>query len=266
MDRLILPADTSPKDTRWQFPIKALTKAMQATEDTDGPFSIERHRLSMHYDRALYELSDGNLINVTIASANKRWDQRAIPVCVPIFRGLKSYRLLLVNSHSLHSFHDIRTLEDLRPCRAGVVYQWATENILDKAGCKLVRASTYEGLFSMLAARRFDYIPRAVSDIYREIEIRTKKNPDLRVEPTLALYIPNPQYFYVAPAFPRLADRIRRGMGIIAANGTQERIFHEAFDEAIRRADLNHRRIIRIENPDLPEDIPPDDPILRIRP
>ncbi|MEZ7196626.1 hypothetical protein [Pseudodesulfovibrio karagichevae] len=266
MDRLVLPADTSPLDTRWRFPLEVLTRAMMATEDTDGPFCIGRYRLPMHFDRALAELGDGKSINVSIATASREWDEKALPVRVPIFRGVKSYRLLLVNSQSLDRFRDVRTMDDFRRLKGGVVYQWISEDILDRTGCALVRATSYEGLFSMLAARRFDYIPSSLSDCYREASTRTVKNPDLRVEPTLALYIPCPQFFYVSPAFPGLADRIRRGMAILDGNGTLDRMFHDNFDETIRRADLNHRRIIRIDNPNLPDGIPPEDPVLHIRP
>lgn len=266
LDRLVLPADTSPMDTRWRFPLKVLIRAMQATEKTDGPFCIGRYRLPMHFDRALDELSDGKSINVSIATASREWDEQALPVRVPIFRGVKSYRLLLVNSQSLDRFRAVRTMDDFRRCKGGVVYQWVSEDILDRAGCALVRAASYEGLFSMLAARRFDYIPSSLSDCYSEASARIAKNPDLRVEPTLALYIPTPQYFYVSPAFPGLADRIRRGMEILDSNGTLDRMVHETFDETIRRADLNHRRIIRTDNPNLPDGIPPDNPVLRIRP
>ena len=76
------------------------------------------------------------------------------------------------------------------------------------------------------------------------------------IEPTLAIYLPIPTYFFVSPATPELADRIERGMNEIVLDGTFDIEFYKEFGEFIRLAKLKQRNTLRVENPDLSEETP----------
>ena len=93
-------------------------------------------------------------------------------------------------------------------------------------------------------------MPRAIYEIYDELNTRKANLKDVVIEPTLALYIPMVSYVYVSPKEPRLAKRIEKGLRIMIATGEIKSILHKYYDDEINRADLNNRTIIKIDNPD----------------
>ena len=90
--------------------------------------------------------------------------------------------------------------------RIGLGSQWSTTKILRAAGFNVVAGSSYDGLFWMLDHDRFDVFPRGVNEIFQEIEARRDSLPNLMIEPSLALYVPTPYYFFVSPQTPRLSS------------------------------------------------------------
>lgn len=255
LDEVRIPPNSSNLDKRTTYPQLLLTEAMKATEPTDGPFVITccEHRMSR--DRGMSELTSGNLINVYPASFHKKWATKALVVKIPIYKGLRSYRLLLINRNDLDRFAGVKTLEDLKTLRVGVGSQWPIVPAFEEKGLRVVTGSSYDGLFAMLDSNRFDYFPRGLGDIYTEVENRQKHFPNLFIEPRLAINCPLPIYFYVSPNNPELADRIRRGLEILIADGTYDAMFHERFDKTIDRAQLDKRRILFIHNPMLENEI-----------
>ena len=102
----------------------------------------------------------------------------------------------------------------------------------------------------MLKWARFDYIPRAVYEIYDELERRQPDLKSLVVEPTLALYLPMSTYIHISPQEPCIARRIEVGLRKLIANGEIKTILDKYYAEDISRANLKNRRIIKISNPD----------------
>ena len=116
-------------------------------------------------------------------------------------------------------------------------------------GYNVLRVHNYESLFKMLNARRFDYIPRGVHEIYDELEARSKDIDNLMVEPHIVLLMPLPTYTYVSPKEQRLAKRIEIGLKKIIANGELDKLFNRYYADDITRANLSRRKVIEIKTP-----------------
>jgi len=257
-DKIKLLPGFSPTDQRYRHPNLILTKALEATIESDGPFEISYFAKPMVRARALIEIIKGRVINVHIAATRDEWEKNTIPIRIPILKGLLGYRLLLVHKKELESFKSLHDIETLKRFKAGSGSQWTTTKVLKKSGFNVVAGTDYEGLFTMLNAHRFDYFPRGVNEIFHEFDSRKEKYPNINIEPTKILYFPTPSYFFVSPKYPLLADRIRRGLETIIRNGMFDTLFKEKYGDIILRAKFNDKKILKIDNPFLSPETPLD--------
>ena len=258
LDEIKLLPGFLPTDQRYHYPDLVLTEALEATIESDGPFKISYASEAMVRKRALFSIIDGHAVNVHIAATQHDWEKKTIPIRIPILKGLLGYRLLLVHKKDLEKIKTIHDIEGFKKLKVGSGSHWTTTLVLKKAGFNVVEGSHYEGLFGMLNLHRFNYFPRGVNEIFHEFESMKEKYPNINIEPTKVLYFPTPSYFFVSPKYPKLAERIRRGLEIIIRNGVLDRLFVENYGEAIIRARFNDREIFKIENPFLAPETPLD--------
>jgi ABC-type amino acid transport substrate-binding protein len=228
---------------------EVLLRALQLTEPEFGDFTIDKIKVEMSPTRARRYIEEGHLINTFILPVNKKWEPHAIPIKIPLRLGLISYRLLLVNKEKLPLFKEVKTLEQLSQLTAGLQSGWVTTEIFNELGIKTVESYTFEGLFLMLNKQRFDYLPRAVYEIFDELTLRQDKIKNVVVEPNLALFIPKVTYLYVSKTEPRLAKRLKLGLEKLLSSGELKAILDKYYQEDIKRADLKNRTIIEIPNP-----------------
>jgi hypothetical protein len=126
-------------------------------------------------------------------------------------------------------------------------------------GFSMVTSSSYENLFGMLIARRFDAFPRGLNEAQRELEARRHIYPQLAVERTLALYFPFPVYFWVNRNNVALARRIERGLRLALADGSFRKLFETYHATEIAKLRREPRRVIQLDNPLLPPGTEPPD-------
>ncbi len=248
--------DRKPGDTRWDYPIALLVAALQATKEDFGPWTLAATAPSMSRNRALQMLKEGKLINLHIAPTRNEWEEQVLPIRIPIRKGLLGYRLFLIHKENQQKFAAIESLEELQQLSTGLHRQWSTTKALRALDFKVVEGSSYQGLFTMLHARRFDYFIRGVNEIFEEFALHRQSLPNLLIEPTKALYLPLPTYFFVSPKQPRLAERLQAGLERLLADGSLDRLFEQYHGDHIRQARLQERQIFVLENPLLSAETP----------
>lgn len=258
LDTIRFESGQYDSDHRLLYKKEVLTLAMERTKDVFGPYEISTNAPRMNSLRAVQELETGELINVFIALANKDWEQRTIPIRIPVRRGILNYRLLLIHKDSAQLFKDIDTVGELKNLSVGLRRSWMTWQVLNHLGFNIVSSSHYESLLMMLQHQRFHYIPRGINEIYDELDRYNKSDPDLMVAPNIALYIPAPAYIFVSPKEPLLAKRLSQGMNELVADGSLEELFYKYYGELIERSNLQERIIIDVGNPLLPRTTPLD--------
>lgn len=258
-DVIWITARTWESDLRGLYEEAVLFAAMEKTKPEYGEFRIERTDINMQRDRALREINTGIRINVYVAVSQNEWEELAIPVRIPVIKGLLGYKLLLIRKNEQEKFSKVTSIEDLKSMKAGSGMQWSITKALMEAGFYVVSGSDYEGLFKMLVHDRFDYFPRGMNEIFIEYENRKHRMPELAIEKSLAIYIPSPTYFFVSPRYPRIAERIEHGLRMMIADGSFDELFMKYNGDSIRKAELDKRRILRMKNPILPPATPLDD-------
>jgi ABC-type amino acid transport substrate-binding protein len=107
----------------------------------------------------------------------------------------------------------------------------------------------------MLQQNRIDYFPRAVSEIWYEADAR---QDSLMVAPKLAFRYTTASYFFVRKGQTQLAADITQGLDSMLADGSFEKLFQQFYGEVIRRSGLKERQIVELNNPSLPDGIPPE--------
>ena len=260
-DEIRFEKGQSVNDVRMAYKLEILRTAMEKTLPGYGPYTISTNA-TLNTLRAQLAIQEGKAINVYIALTDNNWEKVAIPIRIPIRRGILNFRLLLVHKDDLPLYKDIQTTENLKQLKAGLLHSWTTTKLMEQADFKIIKAKSYEGLFKMLDSHRFNFLPRGIHEIYAEFEQYKDTLKNIAIEQELLLVVPSPSYVFVSPKYPRLAKRLEEGLETMVQDGTLNVIFNTYFGENIQKANLNNRRILRLTNPLLPKDTPLDRPEL----
>ena len=251
MDAVVFDRPASAADHRREYSQALLRQVMERTVPEFGPYSIEYADVHMERPRLLEALKEGKLINVTAYPADAKWLKSLRYVPLPTDMGLQGWRIALIDAGQQERMRKLALPDGLKELTAGVGSVWVTRAALHDNGFKYVTGSNYTGLFDMLMAGRFDYLPRGVNEIFREYDERKKAFPQLAVEDSILLHDNIPSLFFVSPRHPRLYKRIRAGMESLLLDGSLERFVLAHHRSDLRRARLCGRRRIELPNKDL---------------
>ncbi len=255
-DRVLIFAPHSERDYRHRYNNAILSTALDKTTSTHGAYELKMTLRGSQRERALVELIAGRLINVHTVPTRPEWEEKALPIRIPVAKGLLGYRLFLIKRQDLDRFASIQSLEELKQLRAGLRQQWSTTLAMQALGFNVMTGRSYEGLFRMLVHGRFDYFPRGVNEIFEEYDHRRLNLPEMTIEPSKALYLPMPTYIFVSPQNPELAARIEAGLRRMIQDGSLDKLFWEYHRASIQQSDLANRQIFRVPNPLLSPDTP----------
>ncbi|MCY1666064.1 hypothetical protein [Rhizobium sp. SL86] len=201
-------------------------------------------------------IANGAEIDIAWVNAAKAVSAKLLSVPFPIDRGLGGYRLFLIDGARQNEFSKVKTLSDLSKFIALQGTGWADVDVLRKSGLT-VRTGPQKNLYRMTLGQRGDYFARGVNEALNEQAKQVADVPGLAVEKTLVLQYPSASIFYVSKSRPELRDDLLRGLEIAWKDGSFEEVFLSNPDIklAFDKGDLKTRTIIKIPNPNLPDDI-----------
>lgn len=252
----IMPPEAD-HDIRFSYKRLVLEAALNATVESHGPYEIQQMFGYMSHARAMRELSrKEGLINVAYAIPTYEREQYAIPVRIPVRKGLLSYRLLLVKKERAEEFQSIKTIDELKEKRLGSGVTWITTKVFRDRGWPVATNEDRKGLLNMLERERFDYILFGVNEIFKELDQHNLSERGLVVAPDVGVFLKMPLYMFVARNEPEIAERLEVGMKRIVASGQLDTLFNDYYLKDIHRADLNSRHFIEINNNFLPATVP----------
>ena len=176
------------------------------------------------------------------------------PIRIPLYKGLLGLRIAFVNASKANQFAETNSLEQLRKFYVGQGRDWVDSKVLRSHGFRVEEASTTIALFEMLQINRIDYFPRSVLEIWWEAE--QQEALGLSVDPHIALYYPAAVYFFVRKDDTILYDHVLKGLNKAIADGSFEQNFIRYFGEAIKRANVDKRKIFNLTNPFIPTETP----------
>lgn len=228
------------------FP-QLLRLVLEKTLASDGPFQVRHYDQPMSSLRQHAELKNNGVINLMWDGSNASREAELLPVRISLLRDLNDYRVFLIRKGDQARFRAVRSLADLRQLKAGAGEGWPSTAVLRANGLPVVASISYEQLFVMLEARRFDYMPRGVYEAWFE----QSQHPDLAIEQTLFLRYRVPFYFFTSRDNPALADRIERGLRAAQADGSFDRLFRSipSFKRSLDEIQAGKRRVLELQLP-----------------
>ncbi|UFS68998.1 transporter substrate-binding domain-containing protein [Geomonas sp. RF6] len=260
--RVVYPASESRGETRFDDLIEILHTALDTTVPDYGPYTLQSSPLGMNEARYLAELrKPAGTINVAWSGTSEQKEREYIAVRIPLRKGILGYRIAFIAKDKQADVDRIKTAKDLKGVIIGQGIGWGDTAIYAANGIP-VETAGYDSLFRLCAAKRIDLFPRGINEIFAEYAARRDAIPNLAIEKNLLIYYPWPYYFFFNRSNAALAKRVEAGLRKMIRNGSFDAIFMKYNREAILKADLKHRRVIRLVNPTLPKDTPLNDPTL----
>ena len=185
-----------------RYYLNALELALEKTKD-EGEFKLVPLHHPMNQKRQVATLIKSGDIDVIWAATTKNREQRAIPIRIPLLKGLLGHRISLLPKNKPYVLQSITSLNGLAKLTAGQGEFWADTKILRDNGLKVMPAQRYKNMFKMLSDGRFDYFPRSIIEVWTEVE--THGELDLVVDDTILLRYRLPVYFFLDKSNAALA-------------------------------------------------------------
>lgn len=244
--RFILPSVTPGAEAQANYFPQLLRLALEKTE---GPFSIELYPHALTTPRRALEIKRNGVINIMWDGTDVQRERELLPIRISLVRDLNDYRVFLIRQEDAARFRSVQSLEDLRQLSAGAGVNWPSVAVLRHNGLKVETAISYNSLFPMLKAKRFDYMPRGVHEAWAEEQQHGKEG--LVVEQTIFLHYKVPFYFFVSRENRAMAERVEKGLKLAMADGSYDKLLHgyPAFRRALAEIAARKRKVFELELP-----------------
>lgn len=245
-------------------PVGSKTISLFSTPNPLGPYTLALIKLALSYSDTEYDIlsiskefsfarrvmeTKENRISVLWGGAYLQKESGLQAIKIPIFKGLMGYRLFLISKSNKNAFSAIDRFSQLTKFTYGQGQGWADSAILSHNNLNVFEVDNYNNLFPMVAANRFDLLPRGSIEIWAELDNRPHLG--LAVEKNVALYYPLPFYFYVNKDNIALENDLSRGLNAAILDKSFDNLFYNfpLIKEAIKKSRLNERKIFTLENP-----------------
>jgi len=227
---------------------RLLDLALDLSRDKYGPYRVVRQREETVIRRQLLELSRGGRLSVAVAMPTQEWLDGALPVRVPIMRGLASFRFFLGRDSEQPLYESVKTIHDLRALTIGQGPGWSSAKILEDNRFKVVYGGAHPTLIPMLHSGRFQLLMRSVYEVEPELRAQRAAYPGLAVVDDFAVFTYMPMYFFVAKDQPRLAERLEYGLKKAYASGQLDRLFQHYFSDSLTLLKNKRVRFLHLPN------------------
>lgn len=252
------PLTYFPVGPIYEYRWKLLELALAHAQDGLATQQLTPYAEDVTQNRGVQLLQTG-AIDVIALGTNAERESQMTPIRIDILRGIVGFRIFVIRSGDQQRFAKLDAQAMRQQLNFGLNSQWADVPVMRANGFTVETSTSYENLFGMLVARRFDAFPRGLNEAARELEERKASYPQLVVEQTKALYFPFPIYFWVRKDNQGLARRIEQGLTLALADGSFRKLFETYHAKEIAALAREKRLVIRLNNPNLPAGNPEPD-------
>lgn len=260
-DLVRYPAIEDSGDKRSNYPIALLELALKKAGSTA---TLQSTSARVSKSRALHLLETGVEVDVVWTMTSIDREKRFLPIRIPIYKGLGSYRLLLIRNEDQAKFSALKEQAALKQQMMSQVHDWVDTDVLRHNKFKVLNASSYQSLFQMLLHKRVDAVPRSVLEIEAEQQLYAEQG--LHIETDWLLHYPGAVYFFVSNKNPQLAEKIESGLRKALKDGSFDLLFQKHFVSQLKKMKLSERRLVELENPLLPPETPLGESMLWYKP
>lgn len=229
-----------------------LQLALEKSVDKYGPYQLTPIDIDISQRRHFRELDNG-IINVFWTMTNYRRETEALPVRVPLMKGVYGLRLLASNPRDLDTLAGVKNQAELAAFSFIQGLDWPDTQILRLNRLEVSTEVSEGDMYEFTRRHPGHLFPRAVTELYAETD--SGGYHDLANERHLLLRYPAVMYFFVAKDNQQLAERLEFGLRAAMADGSFDKLFYgfAPHREALRQAQLSERTLINLSNPLLPQ-------------
>ncbi|MBL1377023.1 hypothetical protein [Zobellella iuensis] len=226
-----------------------------ALEKSGEPFTINPVPLNESQFRIAQMLFRGTPVNLAWMGTSSEYEQKLLPVRVPLMRGLSGFRVLIINQSRQQEFSLVQSLAELAAFTGVQGIGWSDIEVLKGAGLNISAARRVTILDMLNRNQHVDYYPRSPVEAFGELAAQGQDYPQLMIEPRLLLHYPFAVYFFVSPEAPRLAEALQRGLERAYSDGSFMALFerHPLIRTSLQQLQLEQRLRLELVNPDLTE-------------
>ena len=213
--------------------------------------------LSLSQERQLLSLN-GNQIDVMWTMTSEEREQIALPIRVPIMKGLLGYRVLMIHRSNIDSISNVSSIGGLKGFVGIQGHDWPDTKILRDNGLTIKTSQWFPDMYRQLAKKKVDYFPRGILEFSGELDKFSYE--DLMALPNQAIYYPTALYYFVSNANEKLGRMLEKGLKVAVKDGSFDRLFYEFPDhaKALDQFDYKNARVYQLENSYLPKSTPLD--------
>ena len=244
--------DRGLKDARHAYKFELIKRILEVTRTEFGDYTIVPFGEEPSAKRQALLITEGQILNLLWASPGTviaRAEVHTIPV--DILRGLLGYRVCLINPANFPEHP--RELTSLHQLSIGQGLNWQDIEIYKHNGIALKQAPTFEALFDMLAAKRFECLPLGADEVMYTLRDKKAQYPFLALDNNLLIYYNYPIYLHVSKKFPLLAQRVELGLKKLQDSGEFTRLFNQHHAADLAQLNLRQRKVFCLPSPYLPD-------------
>ncbi|MGJ8679565.1 diguanylate cyclase [Paraglaciecola sp.] len=244
------------KNTEYFYELINLALAKSGT-----PYTLKTTRIpaGIEQDRSI-KLMNEAYYDVHWYTTNASRERKLLPIRIPLFKGLIGLRLMFIHPDKQNMFSDLSEIQQLKSYVGGQGRSWPDTTLLRSQGFHIETAGGADGLLRMLNAKRIDYFPRSVLEIWHEKSVI--KDLSLAIDQHIALRYPSAIYFFVRKDNQNLHDVIELGLTNAIKDGSFNQLFNQSYGEILAKSKLTERTIFEIPNLNMTPDTPLDKPEL----
>jgi hypothetical protein len=225
-----------------------LELALRETLVSHGPYEVRLIPVIANENRLLRAIEQGT-VDLAWMPFDKNISRALHPVKVSLLKELSNYRLFIIRADDQWRFSEVKSLDDLRRLRGGMGTHWPDRRVMEANDLPISLSVSYQNLFKMLAAGRFDYFSRGIHQVAPEAKEFARLG--LALESDLMLQYDNPVYFYVHRDNTALAERLEQGLKLAMANGSYGELIRSIPRLLWAQEELAQQRrlILELKNP-----------------
>lgn len=223
---------------------------LEQTKSEFGDYQLQVISQELNIKRKAALISEGDVINLSdsppktpIADAN------VIPIPIDIFKGLLGHRVCIINGKEKRDLENINNINTLRKLKIGQALGWPDLEVYSVNNIETITSPTFDGLFGMLAFNRFDCLALGVNEVDSVFADKRATYSTLAVDKKLLIVYEYPFYLYVSKKYPKIADRLNKGMEKVKRSKQFAVLFDSYFHANIVNMNLKNRNLVCLESP-----------------
>ncbi len=240
-----------------RYHLKVLRAILDYSTEQYGPYTLKTYDKGLPVKRELRELERGELFQADFTSSiqfHGKLTDKGVDFPLALHQNLLGLRKLVVRRSQRALFQDVTTAEQFTRYRAGQGFGWQDVKIYRHAGVSVFETVKTQSLLSMLAVKRFDFLPLSVIEVDEYIAAYAKEAEDLIVLEGVYIYYPIPTYLSVSREKPLLEERIRFGLSQLDKYGALAHLFYGSFQRVMDGLNTQNAKLIVLSNPLVSDD------------